>query len=100
LGKNFQETITASLNRYEIKTINVSEAIKQPARYHWEKIKTKLEYIVRRGEYLEIVETTIENLIFPVMEDLHFSDFIDTENLFVCLERVWFLLLFNKNQQL
>ncbi|KAI6176567.1 hypothetical protein M3Y97_00812100 [Aphelenchoides bicaudatus] len=81
------ETITSWLNRYEIKTINVSEAIKQPARYFWDKFKVKLEYIVRRGEYLEVVESTMEHLVFPVLDDLKFSDFMEIENMFICLER-------------
>lgn len=66
----------------------MSEKAKNTARHIWNKVKTKLEIIVRRGEYLEIVDSTIEHLIFPIMDELRFSEFMDVENMLICLEKV------------
>ncbi|KAI6241729.1 Dynein heavy chain, cytoplasmic [Aphelenchoides fujianensis] len=79
--------VTEWLKRYEIKTVSVDELVRPPIRQKWDDTRSKLELTVRRPEYLDVVDMTMEHIVFPALEDLNYSPFMDPENLFLQLEK-------------
>ncbi|KAI6187726.1 Dynein heavy chain, cytoplasmic [Aphelenchoides besseyi] len=75
------------LKRYEIKTVNVNESSQASVQQKWEESRTKLEVIVRRSEYMDIVDMTMEQIVFPAISDLSYSSLMDIENMFILLEK-------------
>ncbi|KAI6214684.1 Dynein heavy chain, cytoplasmic [Aphelenchoides besseyi] len=75
------------LRRYEIKTVNVDESSQAGVQQKWEESRTKLEGIVRRSEYMDIVDMTMEQIVFPAIDNLNYSSLMDIENMFILLEK-------------
>ncbi|CAD5214708.1 unnamed protein product [Bursaphelenchus okinawaensis] len=65
---NLDKSVDEWLKRYEIRTINLPEEARPNHDEQWNKFKSRLDLIVKRSEYLEVITNTIEILILPLLK--------------------------------
>ncbi|CAD5220685.1 unnamed protein product [Bursaphelenchus xylophilus] len=64
---SLDKSVDEWLKRYEIRTVHLPEQAKENQDEQWANFKTTLDMLVKRSEYFDVVTSTVEILILPLL---------------------------------